>query len=226
MMLDISTLEALLKSIAYGVAWFIMIITIAQNVLYVIQLVVAFVVLHRRLMVTSAQRAWRLFHDMTMPVSIIVPAYNEEATVVENVRSMLALHYPNFEVIVVNDGSRDGTMTELIKAFNLSPVHRPHEEEVPHAHVRGLYGTKDIPNLIIVDKENGGKADALNAGMNLCRFPLFCAVDADSILEPDALLRAVQPFADDPDRVIAVGGTIRIANGCTIRKRIWKKRAP
>ena len=223
MMLDTGTIEAVLKPTALGLAWFIMIVTIAQNILYVIQLVVAFVVLHRRLMVTTAQRAWRLFHDMTMPVSIIVPAYNEEATVVENVRSMLALHYPNFEVIVVNDGSDDATMAELIKAFDLSPVHRSHEEEVPHAHVRGLYGTKDIPNLVVVDKENGGKADALNAGMNLCRFPLFCAVDADSILEPDALLRAVQPFADDPDRVIAVGGTIRIANGCSVsRGRVTK----
>jgi len=178
-------------------------------------------------MVSSTQGAWRLFHDMTMPVSIIVPAYNEEATVVDNVRSMLALHYPNFEVIVVNDGSADATMAQLIEAFDLMPVHRPHEEEVPHAAVRGLYGSKDIHNLVVVDKENGGKADALNAGINLCRFPLFCAVDADSILEPDALLRAVQPFADDPDRVIAVGGTIRIANACTVsRGRVVRVNIP
>lgn len=223
MTVTLATLEAVLMQVTYWSAWFIVSVAIAQNALYIVQLVVAFFILSKRMMVSSAQRAWHLFHDMTMPISIIVPAYNEEASIVENVRSMLALHYPNFEVIVVNDGSRDATMAKLIEAFDLTPVHRPHEEEVAHAPVRGLYGNKDLPNLIVVDKENGGKSDALNAGMNLCRFPLFCAVDADSVLEPDALLRAVQPFAEDPDRVIAVGGTIRIANGCTVsRGRVVK----
>ena len=107
-------------------------------------------------------------------------------------------------------------MGELFGTGRL-PVQRPFHAKIPHQEIRGLYGSVNYPNLILVDKENGGKADALNAGINLARFPLFCAVDADSLLEPDALLRAVQPFAEDPDKLVAVGGTVRIANGCTVR---------
>lgn len=202
---------------SYLVATMIVGITAAQNVLYFIQLVVAFIALQGRLLVKTPKQAWQRLRDSTMPISMLVPAYNEEATVVENIRSMLALHYPNFEVVVINDGSKDGTLHAAIEAFELKPIKRSFEKIVPHQPIRGLYGSPNYPNLVVVDKENGGKADALNAGINHSRFPLFCAVDADSLLETDALLRAVQPFAEDPDRVVAVGGTIRIANGCTVR---------
>lgn len=206
-----------IMDVSFGVSLVIMTLMAAQNLLYLVQLFIAYGVLRNRYIVPTTLQAWRQLNVTTLPISLLVPAYNEEASIVENIRSMLALHYPNFEIIVINDGSSDGTLQAVVDAFELSPVVRPFEEEVLHNPIRGVYGSPNHQNLIVVDKENGGKADALNAGINLSRFPLFCAVDADSLLESDALLRAVQPFADDPDRVVAVGGTIRIANGCGVR---------
>ena len=154
--------------------------------------------------------------EVALPIAVLVPAYNESTTIVENIRSLLALHYPNFEIIVINDGSKDDTVAQAIAAFGLEPIHRSFEQSVSHAAIRGLYGSPRYPNLLLIDKENGGKSDALNAGINLSRAPLICAVDADSMLEADALLRVGQPFVEDPARMIAVGGTIRIVNGCTV----------
>ena len=214
---DLAQMHDYVEYASFLLATTIVGITAAQNVLYLLQLIVAFIALQGRLLVKTPKQAWQMLRDSTLPISMLVPAYNEEETVVENIRSMLTLHYPNFEVVVINDGSKDGTLEAAIEAFELKPIKRPYETEVPHQAIRELYGSPNHPNLTVIDKENGGKADALNAGINLSRFPLFCAVDADSLLESDALLRAVQPFAEDPDRVVAVGGTVRIANGCTVR---------
>src|SRR5690606_39899162 len=125
--------------------------------------------------------------------------------------------YPEIEVIVVNDGSRDGTLQAMIDGFGLKPVARVHERRVPHAPVRGVYGSPLYPRLVLVDKANGGKADAINAGINFSRCPLFCVGDADSLLEAQALLSAARPFMEEPERVVAVGGTIRVVNGCEVK---------
>ena len=191
---------------------------VLQNLVYVLQLVLAFRALHRRGVPADTLTTWWRINEQTMPISLLVPAYGEEATIAESVRSMLALHYPEFEIIVINDGSKDRTLDVLIDAFEMEAVDRTFEESVPHKPIKATYGSDRHPRLIVIDKENGGKADALNAGINLSRTPLFCVVDADSLLESDALLRAVQPFLLDPDEVVAVGGTIRLANGSTIRK--------
>jgi cellulose synthase/poly-beta-1,6-N-acetylglucosamine synthase-like glycosyltransferase len=127
---------------------------------------------------------------------------------------MLLLEYPHFEVIVIDDGSRDGTIAAIDAAFELQVAARAIDNAVPHKPLHGVFSSPHAPRLIVVAKENGGKADAMNAGINVSRSPLFCAIDADSLLERDALLRAVQPFVDDPIRTVAVGGTIRILNGC------------
>jgi cellulose synthase/poly-beta-1,6-N-acetylglucosamine synthase-like glycosyltransferase len=153
---------------------------------------------------------------LTPPISVLAPAYNEEANVVENVRSLLMLDYPLFEVILVNDGSRDRTLGRLVDAFDLRRSARCFERVLPCKTIRGIYDSPIYPNLVVVDKENGGKADALNAGLNLSLYPLFCAIDADSILESDALLRLVRPFVDAPGVTIAAGGVVRVANGCEI----------
>ena len=158
-----------------------------------------------------------LTSGVTLPISILVPAYNEEETIVENVRSMLALHYPDFEVIVVNDGSKDRTLAALIEALGLQKVERVWHADVPHAEIRGLYGSPRYPRLLVVDKVNGGKSDALNAGIDLSRFPLFCAVDADSLLDHDSLLQVMRPFIEEPEEMVAVGGRICIVNGCTVK---------
>jgi cellulose synthase/poly-beta-1,6-N-acetylglucosamine synthase-like glycosyltransferase len=154
---------------------------------------------------------------LTPPVSLLAPAYNEAANVVNNVRSLLMLDYPLFEIILVNDGSKDDTLARLIKAFELKPSARSFEYTVPCKPIRGVYESNAYPNLVVVDKVNGGKADALNSGLNLALYPLFCAIDADSILESDALLRLVRPFLEAPGVTIAAGGVIRVANGCDIR---------
>ena len=217
MSIDADQIRSVAETASYAVATIIVGVTALQNFFYALQLVVAYFALQGRILIRDQKQAWQLLSDSTMPISLLVPAYNEAETIVENIRSMLSLHYPNFEVIVINDGSKDATLQTAIEAFSLHPVSRSYETEVPHQPIQGLYGSQRYPNLILVDKANGGKADALNAGINLSRFPLFCAVDADSLLEADSLLRAVQPFAEDPERCIAVGGTVRIANGCTVR---------
>ena len=153
---------------------------------------------------------------LTPPVSILLPAFNEEAGIVESVRSLLAVRFPELEVIVVNDGSTDSTLRRLTEAFDLAPVRKAMRTTLSTAPIRGSYASRKHPELWVIDKENGGKADALNAGVNAARYPYFCAVDADAMLESDALLRVAKPILDDPDLVVATGGIIRIANGCHV----------
>ncbi|MDA8084160.1 MAG: glycosyltransferase [Nitrospiraceae bacterium] len=151
------------------------------------------------------------------PLSIIVPAYNEEATIVANVRSLLALHYPEFEVIIVNDGSKDRTLDRLINEFRLIRIDKPLRIVLAHQPITGHYLSLDYPQLTVIQKENGGKADALNAGINASNFPLFCCIDADSLLENDALLRASRLFVEDRE-VIATGGIVMVLNGCRVQE--------
>lgn len=198
------------------IAGFVITCGLAQTTVYLLQLLLAAMALSSRPPVARATLLWRRYSDVAPPVALVVPAYNEEMNVVESVRSLLSLEYPAYEVIVVNDGSRDATLDRLKEAYQLRLVTRPYEEALSHAPIRGIYASQLSNRLFVVDKDNGGKADAQNAGINVSRAPLFCVIDADSILEPDALLRAVHPFVDDPVRTIAVGGTIRIANGSEV----------
>ncbi|MEC9482515.1 MAG: glycosyltransferase family 2 protein, partial [Halomonas sp.] len=153
---------------------------------------------------------------MEPAVSVLVPAYNEAATIRTSIRSLLQLQYPDYEVVVINDGSRDDTLAVLQQEFELVLHPEPLRLEVPHQAIRGVYRSLRYSHLRVVDKANGGKADALNAGINAARHGLFCAVDADSILQRDSLLRVVQPFLED-ERTVAAGGTVRIANGSQVR---------
>jgi cellulose synthase/poly-beta-1,6-N-acetylglucosamine synthase-like glycosyltransferase len=167
---------------------------------------------------SSSALRWMLRSPLAPPITVIVPAYNEEAGITDSVRSLLALEYPQLEVIVVNDGSTDGTLWSLIEVFGLRPVQRPTPPYLPHQPVRGVYAPHSQLRLLVLDKDNGGKADALNAGINFADYPLICSVDADSILEQDALAKTALPFIEDPGTTIAVGGMVRIANGCTIER--------
>ena len=153
------------------------------------------------------------------PITLILPAYNEESTCVESVRSMLGLRYPGYEVLVVNDGSEDAMLARLKDVFLLEPSARFPTADLPTSPVRGVYRSRAHPRLWVIDKENGGKSDALNAGINYCSTPLFSGLDADTLLEQDSLVRIVRPFLED-DHTLAAGGSIRIVNGCTVRSGV------
>ncbi|WP_239307987.1 MULTISPECIES: glycosyltransferase family 2 protein [unclassified Frankia] len=149
-------------------------------------------------------------------LSVLAPAYNEAATVATSVRSLLTLHYSNLELVLVNDGSTDATLAVLQREFELSPIHPIYRRVVATKPIRGLYQSRTNPQLLVVDKDNGRKADSLNAGLNVATGELVCAIDADTILEPDALLRILRPFLDAED-VVAAGATIRVVNGASVR---------
>ncbi len=151
-------------------------------------------------------------------VSLIAPAYNEEKTIVENIRSLMSIHYNNFEIIIVNDGSKDQTMQTVIKAYNLERVDFFVNEKIPCKKIKGVYksSNKAYKKLVVIDKENGGKSDALNAGINVSQYSLITCIDVDCIVEQDAMLKMVKPFMEEKEHVIATGGVIRIANSCVI----------
>ena len=208
--------QPLAIAIASTTALVVILTGLLQTFFYVIQLVFAGIALALRPPIARASLLWRRYADHAPAIAVLAPAYNEEVTIVESVNSLLALHYPEFEVIVINDGSKDGTLQQLIDHYGLSPVERFYDLAVEHRPIGGLYASPRLPRLLVVDKENGGKSDALNAGINVARAALFCSIDADSLLESDALLRAVRPFVEEPVLTVAVGGTIRLANGSRI----------
>ncbi len=155
-------------------------------------------------------------------ISIIAPAYNESKTIVENVRSLLNIHYVNFEVIIINDGSKDDTLQLMIDEYQLEPVPYAFEKKMLSKPVRAVYKSKirSLSKLTVVDKVNGGKADALNAGINVSKYDIFAAIDVDCILEYESLLKMVKPFMEqtEANKVIAVGGVVRIANSCVVKE--------
>src|SRR6185436_1278482 len=164
--------------------------------------------------------------DALPPITMLVPAYNESATIEASVTAMLTLEYRSYEVVVVNDGSKDDTIDRLRHAFDLYEVPRIYPETIPTKPLRAVYRSRTRSRLLVLDKENGGKADSLNAAINASRFPLVIAVDADTLIEPDALLRLTRPFLLGRE-IAAVGGTVRVANNCTVKDgRVTDARVP
>ncbi|WLR54044.1 glycosyltransferase [Mesobacillus subterraneus] len=153
----------------------------------------------------------------TKPVSIIVPAFNEEAGIIHSIRSLLSINYPVFEIIVVNDGSSDRTIERLIEHYDMKEIHKVIRRQVESKPIKKVYQSRMLPSLFLIDKDNGGKADALNAGLNFSHYPYVCSLDGDSVLERDAFLKVMKPIIDSNEEVIASGGSIRIANGCDIQ---------
>jgi len=160
-------------------------------------------------------------------ITLVAPAYNMEPLIVGNVRSLLAADYEPLEVVIVDDGSADGTTATLAKAFDLIELPVGDRLAIPTAPVTQMYVSRADPRLTVVRKENGGRSDAINAGLNLARNELVAIVDADTLLEADALKRIGEVFAARPDDVVAVGGTIRIANGAVIENNaVTEPRVP
>lgn len=165
--------------------------------------------------------------DYYVPITVIVPAYNEEVTVVETVRSLLGLEYRSYEIIVIDDGSTDNTASRLIDAFGMRLVHRPIRRSIPCQPAEFVYETRaQKAPLTLIRKKNGGKADSLNMGINAANFPYFICIDADSILQHDSLRKIAQPVLEN-DHVVAVGGMVRICNGLELENgRVKKYRMP
>ena len=198
---------------------------LASNLSYLVMLVVALktTAAHQRRL-QSYRLDWFKASPLAPPITMIVPAHNEEKSIRVAVRNLLELDYPELEIIVVNDGSEDRTLDEMREEFRLRPVRTVYIPEAKCAPVRGLYRSELDGRLLIIDKESGGsKADAVNAGLNAATSPYVCVVDADSVLERDALLRIMVPIMADPKRVVAVGGIIRVLNGSVIEGGYLKR---
>lgn len=207
----------IMSALIVTIAWFSLFVVLARNAVSAIQLAVATWVFATR--IKPAPRSidlWSRYEDLAPPVSVIAPAFNEELSIVDAVQALLALQYPEHEVIVVNDGSKDATLARLIDAFAMYPVDRQQIVALQTTRLLGVYASQTHPNLLVVDKENGRKADAANVGIGFATTPLVCVIDADSIIEPDGLLRATEPFMTDNGKLVAVGGAIRIANGSAV----------
>jgi cellulose synthase/poly-beta-1,6-N-acetylglucosamine synthase-like glycosyltransferase len=161
--------------------------------------------------------AYSRFSSPFLPeVAIVVPAYNEAPIIADSVQALLDLNYSAKEIVVVNDGSTDDTLDVLTATFDLEKTAAPVPIDTNSERVRAVYRAPRIEELTVIDKVNGGKGDALNAGVWLSDAPLVCALDADSLIDREGLLKAVKPFLRDPTRMVATGGTVRVANGCEI----------
>jgi cellulose synthase/poly-beta-1,6-N-acetylglucosamine synthase-like glycosyltransferase len=188
---------------------------VAVNTVYLVQLVIGWRAVRRRLRSVALED----YHDLresglAPPVSLVVPAYNEGVTILQSVRSLLALRYPRLEVVVVNDGSEDDTLALLIAEFGLRRTPRVYWQRIRSKPIRGIYWSPAYPGLWVLDKVNGRKADAVNAGINLASAPYVCVVDGDSVLERDAMAAIMHAVLPRSAETVAAGGTVRIANGC------------
>lgn len=150
------------------------------------------------------------------PVSIVIPAFNEAAGIVDSVRSMSIVRYPRFEIVIANDGSKDNTLETLIEAFDLERVRIPYRPDIETASVRAIYRGRGGVEITVIDKVNGGRADALNAGINAARYPYVLCTDADVVLDADCLVRSMKRVVEDRQRTVAVGGNIRPLNGSRV----------
>lgn len=225
------------EAVTSGVRWvlalisaIVLVYSVAINTSYLVLIFLATwdaVHFHRRMAFSGQEDVYA--NPLTPPVSVIMPAYNEEAGIAEAVRSMLSMRYPSVEVIVVDDGSKDGTFEQLRKAHDLVEIPRVVPDDLP---IRGTVLSTHVPAdgstpLLVIRKTNSGRADALNVGVNFARNPLVCMVDADSLLDPSALLSVAKPFADDPLTTVATGGVVRIVNDCeVVGGRVARVRMP
>lgn len=193
---------------------------IVLNGIYLIMTIISLRVLPRFMQRQTIHKFPQTETGFEPPISLIVTAYNEEAVIVQTVKAILKLDYPRFEIIIVNDGSKDNTLRVLINEFDLQPLPVAFRQRIQHKPVKGIYQSTIYPNLRVIDKENGGcKADAANAGINGARYGLFMPLDADTILERDCLKLMVQPYLLNPNTV-GVGGNVRILNGCKVSEGV------
>lgn len=200
-----------------GIGWFVIAYMGFVILFYLFMLLVSLFQVRKNYQLDNTEPYEDLLNvSYSKPLSILVPAYNESLGIVPSVRSLLSIEYPQYEIIVINDGSKDDTMEKLIEEFQLKKIKKTVKQKLRTKEVKGIYQSSIYDYLYVIDKENGGKSDALNVGINVCTYPYFCSVDGDSILERDAFLKVMKPIIDSDGDVIATGGSVRIANGSVI----------
>lgn len=216
----------LISQVLAWISWFVLLYMVGLNLFYSVVLMIA------ARAVTAYNKEYFLVKGAAFPkrfikpFSILVPVYNEEATIVDSVRSFLSLDYPEYEVILCNDGSTDKTLEILKQTFRLVRVDIEPDTTYECKPIRALHFSEIEPKLVVVDKENGGKADAQNAGANMARYPYLCVVDADTLLDGDSLTKFMGEFSATPNTV-ALGGVVRVANGCRVEKgKVTEVRMP
>jgi cellulose synthase/poly-beta-1,6-N-acetylglucosamine synthase-like glycosyltransferase len=221
------SLSAVVSQVMVRGQFIVLLYFLGVNGWYLTLLVSSLLEMRRHMLVIANESRYLLLSSTLSPtISILAPAFNEEATIEGSLRALLALQYPRLEVIVISDGSKDRTVEVLIERFDLVPVKTIYEQRIKTKPVRNLYRSSSYPALVVVDKENGGKADALNVGLSFAGSELVCAMDADTLIEADGLQRMVRPFLYSTD-VVATGGTIRVVNGSEVRfGRVIRTRVP
>lgn len=218
-LLSTGNTRAILKefviSFNYGLAFY----SIAVNLAFLLLLILSSVNVTKQSKLWNYKNISMLFRNKMIPsISIVAPAYNEEKTIIASAKSLLNLNYPDYELIIVNDGSKDDTLHKLIQTFNLVRVDYVYTSSLQTEPIRGIYRNASLPKLVVIDKSNGGKADSLNAGINVANKTYFCGIDADSLLEPEALLKLASLTLDESKETPALGGNIFPINGCKVDK--------
>lgn len=198
-----------------ALTWFFLLYFGSLNLCYLLLNLIGAFSLHRYMLRLTLNRQPSDYGRYEPSVSVLVPAYNEALTIVSSLQSVLQLEYHHYEVIVINDGSSDQTLQVLIDHFGLRSYPLPGKQELPTQHVRGIWRSPREPRLLVIDKQNGGKADSLNAGLNFASYPLVCCLDADSIIQRDSLSLAIAPFLEER-HLVCCGGIVRVANGSRI----------
>jgi cellulose synthase/poly-beta-1,6-N-acetylglucosamine synthase-like glycosyltransferase len=221
------TLSKIVGQILVDGQFGVLVYFLGVNIWYLILLVSSLLEMRRHLLLIADESRHLLLSSTLSPtISILAPAFNEEATIEASLKALLALQYPRLEIIVISDGSKDKTVPVLIDRFDLVPVKTIYEQRIKTKAVRSLYRSSRYPALVVVDKENGGKADALNVGLSFAQGQLVCAMDADTLIEADGLQRMVRPFLYETE-VVATGGTIRVVNGSEVKLgRVVRTRVP
>ena len=204
------------------VNWLFLFYFVGLHGVYLMLTVSSMLYLPRFLREHSTEELNPLHADFEPPVTIVVPAYNESATITSSVRALMQIEYPEYEIIVVNDGSTDNTLDVLIDEFSLRAFPEVYRIQIETKPVGTIYRSIKFPNIRVIDKVNGGKADSINTGINASYYPLYCCVDADSVLERSSLKKVVRPFIED-SKTVASGGVVRILNGCTVNDGFIEK---
>jgi cellulose synthase/poly-beta-1,6-N-acetylglucosamine synthase-like glycosyltransferase len=204
------------SALALALEWFFLVYIAASSLALVALDLLALPALRRRIGLRGLHDLPALYSGFEPPISVLVVAHDEAASVVARVRTQLALEYPEFEVIVVNDGSTDATLAALQEAFDLAPFPEVYWRRLTTRPLRAVYHSRAHANLRVVDKEHGGRADALNAGVNASRYPLYCPMPGAQVVpHRECLRRLAAPFLDDP-HAVAAGGAVRMADGCVV----------